>query len=162
VARAKARVAEHARTADADHSFDAERWIDGARGVIALAEDHPEEAVRHFRRFDENTQCTTCADPWIGRAYARAGKPDSAEVYFRRFVDTPSAELWYDDAHLAYSLRTLGEIYERRGDREQARAMFGRLARLYAHADPQFKPIHDEAVAALARMSDAARDAGGR
>jgi len=160
--RAKALLAEYTRTAEADHSIDAERWADGARGVIALAERRPEDAIRSFRKFDENVQCATCADPWIGRAYVQAGKLDSAEVYLREFVDTPSAELWYDDAHLAYSLRTLGQIYERRGDREAARTMWARLAKLYRDADPQFRPVHDEAEAALARMSAPARDAGGQ
>jgi hypothetical protein len=73
-------------------------------------------------------------------------------------VDTPSSELWYDDAHLAYALRTLGRIYESRGDAENARAAYTRLARLYQNAEPRFQPVYEEARAALVRLTGAVRD----
>ncbi len=158
VPRARALLAEYERTPEADHSFDAERWDFGARGVIALEEGRSAEAVTQFRKFDAGNPCATCGDPWIARAYEQAGDPDSAEVYFRRFVDTPSSELWYDDAHLAYALRSLGRIYERRGDVENARAIYSRLARLYQNAEPRFQPVYEEARAALVRLSGAVRD----
>jgi tetratricopeptide (TPR) repeat protein len=157
--RAKSLLAEHERTPEADHSAEAERWSHGARGVIALGESRYADAIRHFREFDKGNPCATCGDPWLARSYEQAGKIDSAEVFFRRFVDLPSAELWYDDAHLAYSLRRLGQIYEARGEREQARKAYARLAKLYENADPRFKPAYDEAQAALRRMTGAVRDA---
>jgi serine/threonine-protein kinase len=155
---AKALMAEYERTPAADHSTNAERWGYGARGVIALAEGRNDEAVTQFKKFDDGNTCATCGDPWIGRAYEQADKPDSAEAYFRRFVDTPSSELWYDDAHLAYALRTLGRIYESRGDAENARAAYTRLARLYQNAEPRFQPVYEEARAALVRLTGAVRD----
>jgi serine/threonine-protein kinase len=150
---ARALIAEYERTPEADHSTNAERWGHGARGVIALAEARSKEAIAHFKELDAGNTCATCGDPWIGRAYEQAGKPDSVEVYFRRFVDTPSAELWYDDAHLVHALRTLGRIYERRGDNASARAVYSRLATLYQNAEPAFRPIYDEARAALVRLT---------
>jgi tetratricopeptide (TPR) repeat protein len=149
---AKQLVAEYEQTPEADHSIDAERWTHGARGVIALVEDRYDDAVRHFRNLDDGNPCATCADPWIGRTYERAGKPDSAEVHYRRFVDTPSSELWYDNAHLAHALRTLGRHYEQRGDFASARAVYSRLAALYPNAEPAFRPIYDEAMAAINRL----------
>jgi hypothetical protein len=74
-------------------------------------------------------------------------------VYFRRFVDTPSSELWYDDAHLVHALRALGRIYERRGDNAGAVAVYSRLATLYEKAEPEFRPIYDEARDALVRLN---------
>jgi serine/threonine-protein kinase len=144
---------EYEQTPEADHSTEAERWGQGARGVIALAEGRSEDAVRYFKKLDAGNTCATCGDPWIARAYEQAGQPDSAEVYFRRFVDTPSAELWYDDAHLAHALRSLGRIYEARGDNASAIAVYSRLAALYQDAEPSFQPIYDEARVALVRLT---------
>jgi tetratricopeptide (TPR) repeat protein len=155
---ARALIAEYERTPEADHSTDAERWGHGARGVIALIEGQSDEAIAQFKKFDAGNTCSTCGDPWIGRAYERAGKTDSAEVYFRRFVQTPSSELWYDDAHLVHALRSLGRIYEARGEREKARVVYSRLATLYQNAEPAFRPIYDEASAALIRLTAAVRD----
>ncbi len=157
VSRAKALVAEYERTPEADHAADAERWGHGARGVIALGEGRTDEAVTQFRQLDAGNSCATCGYPWIARAYEQAGNVDSAEVYFRRFVETPSAELWYDDAHLAYALETLGQIYEARGDKARAREIYSRLATLYENAEPEFKPVYDKAKLALLRLTDASR-----
>jgi len=151
---AKQLVAEYERTPEADHSVNAEKWGYGARGVIALAEGRSADAVVLFKKFDAGNLCATCGGPWIGRAFEQAGMPDSAEVYFRRFVDTPSSELWYDDAHLVHALRSLGHIYEERGDYANARAMYSRLAKLYENAEPAFRPIYDEAMTGLGRLSE--------
>jgi len=153
VARAKALVAEYVRTPAADHAADAERWAAGARGVIALAERKPAEAVAHFRLLDAGNPCATCGYPWLARAFDAAGSVDSAEAYYWKFVDTPSADLWYDDAHLVHALQTLGTIYENRGNRDRAVEMYTRLATLYQNAEPQFKPVYDKAKAALTRLS---------
>jgi len=158
VARAKALLAEYDRTPEADHSTDAVRWGYGGRGVIALAEGRSDDALIQFRKLDDGNSCATCGDPWIARAYEQAGKLDSAAVYYRKFVDLPSSELWYDDAHFAHALRMLGHIYERRGDLDEARRAYARLADLYRNAEPRFQPIYEEAKAALVRLSPVVRD----
>jgi eukaryotic-like serine/threonine-protein kinase len=153
LSRAKALIAEYERTPAADHAADAERWAHGARGVIALEERKPAEAIAHFRLLDAGNSCATCGYPWLARAFDAAGSVDSAEAYYWKFVDTPSADLWYDDAHLVHALQTLGTIYENRGNRERAVEMYTRLSTLYQNAEPQFKPVYDKAKAALVRLS---------
>lgn len=153
VSRAKALIAEYERTPAADHAAEAERWAHGARGVIALEERKPADAIAHFRLLDAGNSCATCGYPWLARAFDAAGATDSAETYFWKFVDTPSADLWYDDAHLVHALQTLGTIYENRGNRERAVEMYTRLASLYKNSEPQFKPVYDKAKAALVRLS---------
>ena len=44
--------------------------------------------------------------------------------------------------------------YEKRGDVENARVIFGRLAVLYENAEPAFQPIRREAVDALSRLTE--------
>jgi tetratricopeptide (TPR) repeat protein/tRNA A-37 threonylcarbamoyl transferase component Bud32 len=151
--RAKALTAEYDRTPGADHAPDAERWVHGARGVVALAEGRNEDAITEFRQLDLGNPCGTCGYPWLARAFEQAGNLDSAETYYRTFVDTPSAELWYDDAHMVHSLRTLGRIYEARGDKAQAIEMHSRVAGLYQNAEPEFRPVRDQARAAIVRLA---------
>jgi tetratricopeptide (TPR) repeat protein len=160
VARAKALITEYERTAEADHAAEAERWGHGARGVVALVEGRNEEAIAHFRQLDAGNTCRTCGHPWLARGFERAGQADSAEVYYARFAETPSAELWYDDAHLLHSLQRLGEIYERRGDRKRALDVYSRIADMYKNADPEFRPVHNLAKQALLRLTDEPRARG--
>jgi tetratricopeptide (TPR) repeat protein len=158
--RAKALIAEYLKTTEADHATDAERWGHGALGVIALGEGRTDEAIAQFRQLDAGNACATCGYPWLARAYEQAGNVDSAEAYYRRFVDLPSADLWYDDAHMVHSLQTLGQIYETRGDKPRALEAYSRLATLYRNAEPQFKPVYDKAKAAMVRLTGEPRAGG--
>ena len=152
--RAKALIAEYHGTPAADHAMEAERWGHGAEGVVALVEDRTAEAIAQFRQFDAGNTCETCAYPWLARAFERAGQADSAETYYQRFVDTPSSELWYDDAHLGHALQTLGEIYVKRGDKVKAAEVYTRIVALYKNADPMFKQVYEQAQLALSRLTD--------
>ncbi len=151
--RAKALIAEYEKTPEADHATEAERWGHGGRGVIALGEGRNDEAIAQFRQLDAGNTCATCGYPWLARAYEQAGNVDSAEAYYRRFVDTPSADLWYDDAQLVHGLQSLGQIYEARGDKARALDAYSRLATLYRNAEPKFRPVYDRAKAAMARLT---------
>jgi tetratricopeptide (TPR) repeat protein len=121
--------------------------------VIALGEGRNDEAIEQFRQLDAGNSCATCGYPWLARAYEAAGNVDSAEAYYRRFVDLPSSDVWYDDAHMVHSLQTLGQIYETRGDKPRALDAYARLATLYRNAEPQFKPVYDKAKAAMVRLT---------
>ncbi len=149
-------TAYHA-TPDADHAEDAEQWAEGARGVIALAEDRSEEALAAFRRFDDGNECATCAYPWLARAYDRLGQEDSVRVMYERLVELPSADLWYDGGHLAQGYMRLAEIHEGRGEVEKAVEYYGQFVRLWEKADPEFQPWVETARAALMRLTDEPR-----
>jgi len=91
--RARELLAEYESTPAADHAEEAEKWAEGARGVIALAEDRPEEALAAFRRFDDGNACATCAYPWLAKTYESLGQEDSVRVNYHRLVDLPSSDL---------------------------------------------------------------------
>jgi tetratricopeptide (TPR) repeat protein len=155
--RAKALLDEFESTPEADHSEEAERWALGAKAVIALEEGRATEAIAAFRAFDDGNACATCATPWLGRAFDRLGNPDSARVQYESFVGLPSADLWYDDAHLAHAWQRLGEIYEAEGAREKAVESWRRLANMLANADPVLAPRRDYARNAIERLTGEAR-----
>jgi tetratricopeptide (TPR) repeat protein/tRNA A-37 threonylcarbamoyl transferase component Bud32 len=153
VAHAKSLMAEYQRTPDADHGQVAERWAHGARGVIALDEAKPDSAIAEFRRFDDGNACATCAWPWLAIAYDRTGVPDSVIALYERFVNLPSADVWYDDAHLAQAYERLGELYEQRGEPAKAAESYGRLLKLLHSADAVLQARVQEAEKAMARLA---------
>jgi tetratricopeptide (TPR) repeat protein len=155
--QARELLAEYDATPDADHAENAEKWANGARGVVALAEDRPEEALAALLEFDDGNECATCAYPWLARAYDRLGQEDSVRVMYERFVNLPSADLWYDGGHLAHGYERLAAIYEARGDTEKAIEYYGRFVRLLEQADPEFQPWVDAARGALTRLTDEPR-----
>jgi tetratricopeptide (TPR) repeat protein len=150
--RAEELLAEFEATPEADHSEDAEIWVHGARGVIALAEGRTEDAVAALRQFDDGNACATCASPWLARAYDRLGQEDSVRVLYERFADLPSASLWYDGGHLAHAYQRLGEIYEARDDVERAAQYYSRLTELWDEADPELQSWVENARTALERL----------
>jgi tetratricopeptide (TPR) repeat protein len=139
-------------TPDADHSEEAEIWAHGGRGVIALAEGRPEDAVVALRQFDDGNACATCASPWLTRAYDRLGQEDSVRILYERFADLPSASLWYDGGHIPHAYQRLGEIYEAREDVNMAAEYFSRLLQLWDEADPELQSWAETARSALVRL----------
>jgi tetratricopeptide (TPR) repeat protein len=151
--RAEVMLAEFAATPDADISEDAETWVHGARGVIALANDSVDDAIASFQAFDDGGGCATCAYPWLARAYDRLGDEDSARTFYERFVTLPSYDAWYDGGHMAYAYQRLGEIYEAEGNVERAAHYYSRLIELWEEADPVLQPWVETARGALERVT---------
>jgi serine/threonine-protein kinase len=147
---ARTLLAEFEASGEADHALEAEAWADGARGVIALTERRYDDAIGAFRRFDERTNCGTCAGPWMARTWDAGGQVDSAVAAFERFVNRPSSSVWYDAGHLAQGYFRLAELHEARGERQRAAEYYGRFADLWAAADeplqPQVRRARDAAV----------------
>jgi eukaryotic-like serine/threonine-protein kinase len=151
--KARALVLAYERTPDTDHSRNAQAWVTGAHGAIALAEGRVEDAIAAFRQFDEGNDCATCGSPWLGRAYDMAGQTDSAVASFTRFVDQPSAALWYDASHKLHAYQRLGEIWEERGRNDRAMEYYGRLLALLNDPDPAFRPRAENARRAIERLA---------
>jgi tetratricopeptide (TPR) repeat protein len=151
--RAQALVDEFQRTPEADHGQEAERWAQGARGVIALTEGKTDDAIASFRKFDDGNACATCATPWLALAYDKAGDKDSVRVLYERFVNLPSADVWYDDGHLSQAYLRLGELYEERGDVAKAVEYYAHLEKNLKHADPALQPLHRTAQQAILRLT---------
>ena len=153
--RARGLVSEFDSTADADHGQEGERWASGARGVIALAEGRPNDAIAAFRKFDDGNGCATCGAPWLARAFELTGQTDSVVASYRRFVNQPSSALWYDVAHLAHAYERLGEIGAGRNDARMALEYYGRLLEIMSDPDPEIRPRVEAVRRALTRIAAA-------
>jgi tetratricopeptide (TPR) repeat protein len=113
------------------------RW---ARGQVALAEADFEAAVSEFREMD--TGCLLCALPGLARAYDLAENADSALAVYERYVTTPS--FWrlldLDRFALGPMLERLAELYNERGDPDNAATYYARFVELWREADPELQP----------------------
>ncbi len=151
-ARGRALLEEYAMTPEADHGGDAELWSEAATGVIELAEGRIEEAIRVLRRVAEENPCRTCAAPWLARAYEQLGQLDSARAMYRRLVDVPSDNIWYDAGHMAQGYVRLGELLEQAGEPALAAEYYGRLLTLLQEADVEMQGLVEQAREALQRL----------
>ena len=151
--RGRQLIAEFDATPEADHSRDTERARHGALGIAAFAEGGFEEAIAEFRMWDDGNSCATCAYPWLARVYDQLAEADSALALYQRFVETPSYSFGNDAGHLAHAYVRLGELYEQRGEWQQAIDYYGRFVALWEHADPDLQLWVDEVRQTIARLS---------
>jgi tetratricopeptide (TPR) repeat protein len=125
-----------------------------ARGFVALAEGRAPEAATAFVQGRHSPDCPGCGAWEEGVAYERAHQPDSALAAYQRAVGRGTAWKPLGDAWgLAPSLRRLGELYEEKGDRQQALAYYGRFADLWKDADPALQPAVRDVKARMAKLA---------
>jgi len=111
-------------------------WID-------LAEGRPREAAAKFRaslRFSGGTAPSQISrDAETGLAFERAGMADSAIVVYEHYMN--AAPVWEQDAFkLVWVLEHVAALYEGKGDRRKARAVYSRVAELWKDADAELQP----------------------
>ena len=124
-----------------------------AAGYIALAEGRATDAVTEFRLSDAELGCEICPLQGLGTAYRLAGESDSAIAVFERFVNTPYApRVIWDAVWLASVYVNLGELYEERGDRENAIHYYNEFVELWKHADPELQPRVRDVRSRIARL----------
>jgi tetratricopeptide (TPR) repeat protein len=113
-----------------------------AAGYVALAENHPADAVTEFRQQWDESGCTACALADMGRAFDLLKQPDSAIAVYRRNAESSGGllRIFADQWDLAQSYRRLGELYEEKGNREKALDYYGRFVQLWKEADPELQP----------------------
>lgn len=128
-------------------------------GVIALAEKKYDLAAARLRdrSIDMDFSCaSTCVLPQLAQAYDRGGKPDSAIAVFERYVQSrQQTRLTTDDMFLGPSLKRLGELYEAKGDRDNAARNYARFVELWRHADPELQPSVKDVQGRLGRLRSA-------
>jgi tetratricopeptide (TPR) repeat protein len=111
-------------------------------------------AIAAYRRWYDESGCVTCGLFEIATIYDRMGQADSALATYERIVPTPGLWGLFDNFYtLAPTYKRLGELYEARGDRAQAREYYGRFADLWKDADPELQPLVREVRARLARLA---------
>ena len=148
-APAKAREIMSQHQARLDSLSRKQEWVFDARvrGEIARAEGKIDSSVVWYRRGDTESDglptsnCTICAPLWIGLAFDRGGRADSARVYLTQYVEmTGTGRNTIDRVYLGPVLFRLGELYENANDAKRATEYYGRFVDLWAKADPEFQP----------------------
>ncbi|MBA2627347.1 MAG: hypothetical protein H0U85_04990 [Gemmatimonadales bacterium] len=120
---------------------------------VALAEHHWDEAITLLHEADAR-RSTYDRFAWVqmGRAHELAGRPDSAAVYYEKFLGTADATDFTDARFRAPAHRWLGEIYAARGDSRRAIEQFTHFVELWANAEPELQPQVREVRARLAAL----------
>jgi tetratricopeptide (TPR) repeat protein len=149
----------HARRAEAPTTRDSVLAA-RMRGAVALAEGKYAEAQTSLR-ITEREGCPVCDLPMLARAYDLAGAPDSAIAIYARFLTTPYLErVETDGSFVPVVHKRLGELYEAKGQRDQALEHYRAFIALWKDADPVLQPKVADArqrVAALTRGTDSRR-----
>jgi len=127
-----------------------------ARGMIAWAEERLDESLDLFRIAAEASTLSGYSSAHLAWAYDQAGMPDSAIVTYRRYLDGPfhTDRLETDAYYLPLAYERLGQLYEERGEMEEAARYHALFVDLWAHADPELQPRVEAAREALDRIRD--------
>lgn len=151
-AKARQLVAEWQAVPESER--DDGNWaLPAAEGWIALAENRPADAVQEFREAANYGSCDYCGLPTLAMSFRAAGMPDSAIIYYRRFIDAPAMDRIIDDAwELAAAYESLAEMYESAGDVPAARKYAGLFVALWQDADADLQPRVQRKRAMLERL----------
>ena len=142
VTRSRSLLSEYERSVPPLIRKSQEDNVPGVMGAIALAEDHPHEAIEAFSTHRAKQAEDPLIDlPLIARAYEASGLPDSAVAVYERYLNTPHIfRIVHDTWFLPGTLLRLGELYEKRGDRNRAIEYYSRFVDLWKNADPELQP----------------------
>ena len=126
-------------------------------GALALSEKRYDEAAREFQGADA-WPCVTCALPLLAYSLDLGGKTDSARVVYERYlnmddIQRQTSDQWY----LAGSHKRVGELYEAKGDRQNALSHYLKFVDIWKDADPELQPKVAEVRARVARLKDQER-----
>jgi len=103
---------------------------------------------------------STFGAPGLARNGSGHAEVDSAIVYYRRSVSEFSPDRMqanFDATILALYSKRLGELYEERGDKENAARQYLNFVNLWKNADAELQPRVAEVRRRLARLSDTER-----
>jgi len=127
------------------------------RARIARAEGRPMEALEELRSLPPDG-CIPCGYQRVARLFDEAGQVDSAVAYFEKYLETPyNFRLFVDGNRLAATHERLGQMYDGRGDLENAALHYAAFVELWADADPVLQP---RVRAARARLEEIVKERG--
>jgi tetratricopeptide (TPR) repeat protein len=128
-------------------------------GAIALAEKKYDVAVAKFRErtIDMDFGCrTTCESPRLAQAFDMGGRPDSAIAVYEKYLGTKDmGRVYVDGIFLGPSIKRLGELYEAKGDRDNAAKWYAQFVDLWKNADPELQPSVKDVQSRLSRLRTA-------
>jgi tetratricopeptide (TPR) repeat protein/tRNA A-37 threonylcarbamoyl transferase component Bud32 len=124
-----------------------------AQAFLALAEDRTDDALDGFLQSDRGS-CPVCVLPGLAQLYDRQGNSDSLFAVLDRYVNSYDDDRFMIDAlELPGAYVRLGELYEARGDRENAIDYYDRFVDLWQNADAQLKPQVDDVRRRISRLA---------
>lgn len=123
-----------------------------------MAEGRYADAVAKFHAYVPTPRfCLACGQAALAQAYDQLGNSDSAIAVYERYVMTPSVYRLFDQGgtgpapgvgpfgndatQLAPSYKRLGELYEERGDRANARHYYSHFVELWKDSDPELQTV---------------------
>jgi tetratricopeptide (TPR) repeat protein len=128
-----------------------------ARGFMAYASGDPAGAAALYAEADRGS-CTICTLSLRALAWDAAGQPDSALVYWKRYLDdTQINRMYWDQNQLGAAIERAAQLSDELGDTEQAALYYDQLVELWAEADPELQP---RVQAAQARLEEIVRERG--
>lgn len=128
-----------------------------ALGWIALEDGDIEGALRILDGTEEYA-CAECVPAAKAAAWSRAGDADSTISYLERYVDANNMFRMAQDATvLGGSLERLGELYDEKGDLDNAAIYYAQFVELWADADEELQP---RVRVAQARLEEILRERG--
>jgi tetratricopeptide (TPR) repeat protein len=130
----------------------------------AFARGDYETALRNEREMEQIwLRLSTGQDPatwalWAVPAFEALGKTDSVVVRYEKWLGRRDlGGYWADARNLPRAYERLGQLYDEKGDLEQAAGYYALFVELWADADPELQP---RVQAARARMEVIVRDRG--
>lgn len=130
-------------------------YVEEIRSRIAFERGESERLVAHLRRRAADGNCPICRLGDLADVFDRSGRPDSAIVYFERYLETPFLFRNSSDYEwLAYTLERLGQLHDSRGDAADAVGYYLRFTELWRDADPALQPRVRAAQERLTQLVD--------
>lgn len=115
------------------------RDLHSLRGTVLRAEKRYDEAIAEFKGA-EGGGCPQCVLPELALTYDLAGKPDSAIAILGRFTEGRALPLGMKATWMALSHKRLGELYDAKGNAEQAASHYAQFVELWKGADASLQP----------------------
>ena len=144
------RISQELRQAIEKASFPNQiRRYDHLMGHIALAEGHPDQAVRHFEHAvsllpsqRENTDEQAFYKNSLAAAYYQSGSWSRALETYQGIVSLTTGRICWGDIY-ARSTYWLGKIYQRTENKAATVAHFENFLGLWKNADPELPEVED-------------------
>jgi eukaryotic-like serine/threonine-protein kinase len=126
------------------------------RSMLAFAAGRYDDAITEIRAADAS-RMVALRLPMIlqARAHDLAERPDSAILWFERFLATPEPDLEFSALYQAGAYKRLGELYEATGETAKAIANYERFVDLWRDAEPALQPKVREVRSRLERLRPA-------
>jgi tetratricopeptide (TPR) repeat protein len=124
---------------------------------LQLSEGKYEEALRQIRSVDPG-RCSMCGFLESAKIFEALGRPDSAIAYYEGYLGASSTQrAAWDNENLGPTYERLAELYDEKGDLENASLYYARLVELWQDADAELQP---RVKAAQTRLEEILRERG--